>query len=297
MRAIDIEATTQHNKTVQNADATSVRSRKRSLGLKAIGKALWSLATPDEFTSLKPSHEGELYREDNQSGIAPRADIYLPEVDHAPSVVLVHGGGFVIGSRKMKPVRFLASEFCRAGYAVCAIDYRMIFRGGGLEQALEDVLAALLWWEKQSQSYKLDTNRIHLCGISAGATLSCLAAAKPQTDFLQSLVCFFGLYDFSALRGPLAKLFERTLVENAEWTEYAPMQQELAPLPALLLHGDADTLVYCEQAQAFAELRQSQNLQTELKTYADQPHGFMNHVTPGSKKALQDVLGFLGCGD
>ena len=281
---------------MQNAGATSARPHKRSLGLKAIGTALWSLSTPDEFTSLKPTHEGQLYRQDNQKGIAPRADIYLPEVKNAPSVVLVHGGGFVIGSRQMKPVRFLASEFCRAGYAVCAIDYRLIFRGGDLAKALEDVLAALVWWEKQAQSYKLDTNRIHLCGISAGATLSCLAAAKSQASFLQSLVCFFGLYDFSALRGPLAKLFERTLVENADWTKHAPMQQELAPIPTLLLHGDADTLVHDEQAQALAARRQSQNLQTELKIYKDQPHGFMNHVTPVSKEALQDVLGFLGCG-
>ena len=197
----------------------------------------------------------------------------------------------------MKPVRFLASEFCRAGYAVCAIDYRLIFRGGDLEKALDDVLAALVWWEKQTHSYKLDATRIHLCGISAGATLACLAAAKPQAAFLQSLVCFFGLYDFAALRGPLAKLFERTLVKNDDWTRHAPMQQELAPIPTLLLHGDADTLVYHEQAQAFAALRQSQGLATKLKTYARQPHGFMNHVTPVSKEVLEEVLGFLGSGD
>ena len=297
MRAIDIEATTQHNRAVQNADTTSARSKKRSLGLKAIGKALWSLAAPDEFTSLKPTHEGQLYRQDNQSGIAPRADIYLPEVKNAPSVVLVHGGGFLIGSRQMKPIRFLASELHSAGYAVCAIDYRLIFRGGNLAKALEDVCVALDWWQQETSIYQLDAKRIHLCGMSAGATLSCLAAAKSQASFLQSLICFFGLYDFSALRGPLAKLFERTLVKNADWTKHAPMQQELAPIPALLLHGDADTLVHDEQAQALAARRQSQNLQTELKIYKDQPHGFMNHVTPVSKEALQDVLGFLGRGD
>jgi acetyl esterase/lipase len=297
MRAIDISATTQQNTTVQNADTTSVRSKKRSLGLKAIGKALWSLATPDEFTSLKPNHKGELYREHNQKGIAPKADIYLPEIKNAPSVVLVHGGGFLIGSRKMKPIRFLASELHSAGYAVCAIDYRLIFRGGDLAKALEDVLAALGWWEKQAGTYQLDAKRIHLCGMSAGATLSCLAAAKSQASFLQSLICFFGLYDFASLDGPLAACLKRTLVPDGDWIQEAPSKQPIAKLPTLLLHGDADTLVYCEQAKEFAAKRQSQNISTTLKVFANQAHAFTNHRTAASEEALKDMLEFLGRGD
>jgi len=297
MRAIDISATTQHNTGMQNPDATSAGSRKRSLGLKAVGKALWSLATPDEFTSLKPTHEGALYREHNEKGIAPKADIYLPDVKNAPSVVLVHGGGFLIGSRKMKPIRFLASELHSAGYAVCAIDYRLIFRGGNLAKALEDVCVALDWWQQETSIYQLDAKRIHLCGMSAGATLSCLAAAKSQASFLQSLICFFGLYDFASLDGPLAACLKRTLVPDGDWIQEAPSKQPIAKLPTLLLHGDADTLIYCEQAKEFAAKRQSQNLPTILKVFANQPHAFTNHRTAASEEALKDMLEFLGRGD
>ena len=40
------------------------------------------------------------------------------------SVVLVHGGGFVLGSRQMKPMRYLAAQARRGRLSVFAFDYR-----------------------------------------------------------------------------------------------------------------------------------------------------------------------------
>ena len=98
-------------------------------------RALWLLATPPAFEPRLPHAEAERFRSRRARGIAPLADVYLPDGPGPhPSVIIVHGGGFVIGSRRMKPVRYLATRLCAAGYAAAALDYRMIFRGGRLER-------------------------------------------------------------------------------------------------------------------------------------------------------------------
>jgi len=67
----------------------------------------------------------------------------------------VHGGGFTVGSRAMKPMRLLATACRRAGWASLTFDYRLVPRGGGARtfcntperapapQAGRDLLASL----------------------------------------------------------------------------------------------------------------------------------------------------------
>ena len=214
-------------------------------------------------------------------GIAPLADIYVPVEPHGASVVLVHGGGFVIGSRRMKPMRFLAARLFAAGIAVCAIDYRMIFRGGRLEEAVDDVRAALAYWRATAASHGLDEARISLVGLSAGGSLAMLVAATEAPGSIASLACCFGVYEWDGLRGAAA-LLPRLLLRTADraaWRDRSPRQSAVA-VPTLLLHGDADGLVSVEQARAVAADRARRGLPTRLVVYPDAPHGFFN--VPGA---------------
>ena len=88
---------------------------------------------------VPPTEPDVRYRAHVAPGIEPHADIYVPATCSGASVVLVHGGAFVIGSRRGKPIRYLASRLYAAGIAVCAIDYRLIFRGGRIDEAVTDV--------------------------------------------------------------------------------------------------------------------------------------------------------------
>ena len=77
-------------------------------------RALWLLITPPRFDAVAPAHGKLTYRTGRVRGIRPLADVYVPDQPrHGASVIVVHGGGFLIGSRKMKPVRFVAICFCR----------------------------------------------------------------------------------------------------------------------------------------------------------------------------------------
>lgn len=189
------------------------------------------------------------YRDERRRGIAPLADIYTPEAARA-NILLVHGGGLVVGSRRMRPMRILAERFAREGAAVCSIDYRMMFRGGRLDEAVDDVRAALAFWTAR-------VGPTHVVGLSMGATLAMLAVDESVT----SLACCFGLYDVTHL----PRLYRSLL----RWRFDAH-----PGVPTLLVHGDADRLVPVAQAHALAAQRAALALPTRLVVVPGAPHAF-----------------------
>lgn len=262
-----------------------------------IVRALWTLASPPNFTPRRADLEGVRYSDRAAGGIAPLADVYLPEGGgpHA-SVLVIHGGGFVIGSRRMKPVRYLATRLCEAGIATAAIDYRMIFRGGRLAEALADVDAAARWWSGASEAYGIDPHRTAVAGFSAGATLALLAAAASPERF-HRIVSFFGVYDFTYLNGRLALWMRQLLLQSRDrevWARHSPLGCCAMPTPLLLLHGTADTLVPIEHARRLRARREELGLPVELVEYPGIPHGFLNDASlPESRAAADAVIRFL----
>ncbi len=279
---------------------TTLRSAPSgALRYRALADALWSLRTPAFFEEPRPTQAAVPYRRRVGRGIPPLFDVYVPSRQTTgASVVLVHGGGFVIGSRRMKPVRFLAAHLSAAGIAVCAVDYRMIFRGGRLDEALEDVCGALdAWRERAAGVYGLDPARVSLCGLSAGATLAMLAAARCEGE-VHRLVSVFGLYELDHLSGPLASVMPRLLFGTADretWSARSPRGSAQPRVPTLLLHGTADGLVPVEQARRLAAHRESNGLPTRLVIYEGAPHGFFNSpcraAEEGAREIVQHVLG------
>jgi acetyl esterase/lipase len=271
-----------------------------SLGYAGVLRSLRSLrGEPSE--AVAPAATGVRYRARAARGwsaqIEPLADLYLPATPSGASVVLVHGGGFVIGSRAMKPMRLLAARLSRAQIAVCAIDYRMIFRGGRLAEALDDVAAAHAFWRERVAGYGLDPARISMIGLSAGGTLATLAAARAAPGTLHRLVSCFGLYEIDHLQGP-ASLLPRLLFRTADrdtWRVRSPGHAEPARISTLLLHGDDDRLVPVEQARRFAARREALGLPTKLVVYRGAPHGFFNIAgSPAADAATRELIAHVG---
>ncbi|HSN28441.1 MAG TPA: alpha/beta hydrolase [Kofleriaceae bacterium] len=248
-------------------------------------RSLRSLRGDPVTAPVTPTVSGIAYRPGG-----PLADIYVPEGARA-SVVLVHGGAFVIGSRRMKPMRYLVAQLTAARLAVLAIDYRMIFRGGRLAEATDDVVDAFAFWAEQAPTFGLDPARISMVGLSAGATLSLLAGAR--CDGLAALVSCFGLYEVDHLHGP-ATVFPRLLFatgDRAAWTARSPRHAPQAAAPTLLLHGTDDGLVPAVQAERLAAHRVSQGLPTRLVIYEGAPHGFFNLAHhPAAEAAVREIV-------
>lgn len=245
---------------------------------------------------VTPTEADVRYRMHVAPGVEPLADIYIPTQPTGASVVLVHGGAFVIGSRTMKPIRFLSSRLCTAGIAVCAIDYRLIFRGGRIDEAVTDVTDAIAYWRGRLGGFGLDPSRVGVLGLSAGATLAMLAAALPSTQPIARLACCFGLYDVDHLRGRLAELLPRLLFRTTDrlaWNDRQPLYAVQPEVPTLLLHGDDDGLVPHTQSERLAEARLKLGLPTRLVIYKGAPHGFFNRPCEARDEGLREIIEHL----
>lgn len=263
-----------------------------SLTYRSLLHAVASLRGP--LDAIEPTAPAVRYRAVTGRGRPQLADCYVPREPTGASVVLVHGGAFVFGSRRMKPVRFVASQLCGAGIAVCAIDYRLIFRGGRLVEALDDVSAAVAFWQERSVWLGLDPARISIAGFSAGATLAMLAASREPG--ISRVVGCFGLYDVDHLRGRVAELLPRLLLRSPHrphWEERLPARASHSPAPTLLLHGTGDGVVPVEQSQRLASAREARGFPTKLVIYPDAPHGFFNVPSAARDEGVREIIEFV----
>lgn len=112
-------------------------------------------------------------------------DLHVPQRGGGPFPVVVyaHGGGFVLGSKRMGPWRFLLD----AGYAVASVDYRL--SGEHVyPAAVHDGAAAIRWVRANASSYGVDSEKIIGFGSSAGAyLLSAVALGGDDTNLIGSV--------------------------------------------------------------------------------------------------------------
>ena len=107
------------------------------------------------------------------SGQRLYADIYLPDRQtHSspwPTVFMMHGGGFVRGSRS--DGRNWDRWFAKRGYAVFDVDYRLA-PPISWNLAAPDVACAIAWVQGHAEELHVIPNRSLIVGQSAGATLA-----------------------------------------------------------------------------------------------------------------------------
>lgn len=143
-----------------------------------------------------------------------RLDIYQPAAagHPLPTLVWVHGGGWVAGSRRAVShwLRIVAA----AGYATVAVGYSTSRRQARYPTPLRQVNQALGWLHEQAAGLGLDTQRLVLGGSSAGAQISAQLALlgnsagyarrvgiapHPQLQRLRGLVLLSGAFDLAGV--------------------------------------------------------------------------------------------------
>lgn len=258
--------------------------------------ALYYLAIPLGRSTRKPSLVDLPTHPEITVHRDAAVDLYLPENPNGGSVILVHGGGFVVGSRKMKPVRHLATLLAEAGLATVAVGYRMV-GSGGVPAGLEDVAAAMRWWQANAPRHGLSPDAIHLLGFSAGSAMGLLAASATPDVSLKSAACLYGLYDWSALSGGPAGWL-RGQLPGAETPAGArassPIEAGQLSCPLLLIHGTEDHLTPVDQAHAMARQREDLGLPTRTQILEGAGHGFFNRASNSFvAPAIEEMVAFF----
>ncbi|HET9387970.1 MAG TPA: alpha/beta hydrolase, partial [Gemmatimonadales bacterium] len=158
-------------------------------------------------------------------------DVYTPRAPGPhPTVIQIHGGGWVAGSREGTLLRAL--PYLEMGFAVVNISYRL----GPVAEApaaVEDTLCAVRWVVRNAKEYGFDPSRIVATGYSAGGHLALAAGIIPASAGLDrrcpgqepirvaAVVNWYGITDVADLiEGPNTRSYA------VEWMGSAPNRAE-----------------------------------------------------------------------
>jgi acetyl esterase/lipase len=200
-----------------------------------------------------------------------RADVYRPVRGPGPfrAVVVVHGGGFVGGSRG--DLGAFSEALARLGYLAVTVDYTLstgnwfpatTLAQPGLPEAAsragDDVETAIDWLRTDAASLHVDPSHIAVVGYSAGAITALAVAARPD----------------AAVDGAVA--ISGAAADPAALARSHP--------PLLLLAGDQDNVIPAHLADDTCAVA-TQGGPCTVFHYGDQGHDL-----PGSP-AAPDVIG------
>ena len=220
-----------------------------------------------------------------------RANVYRPpeQADGAPSVLLVHGGGWASGDRGQ--LHGYGILLGRLGYLCVACEYRLTGEAPWPAQ-IHDVKAALRWMRANARDLRIDPAKISVSGNSAGGHLSLmLAGTQDVPEFeggggsagagtaVAAAVAFYAPTVLAALGGgelsaPVAALLGAAPAQDA-LRSASPLSYANRDFPpALLIHGTKDELVPHEASLRMHRALDEAGAPAELHLYAGAPHAF-----------------------
>jgi acetyl esterase/lipase len=238
-----------------------------------------------------------------------RLDLYRPRGDRGPlpTLIQIHGGGWVGGSKEANALRFL--PYLEMGWAVINVQYRL----GQVElapAAVEDSLCALRWVIRNADEYRLDASRIVLTGYSAGGHLALTTGITPSSEGLDrqcpgneplqvaAIVNWYGITDVvDLLEGPNTRSYAvqwlGSMTDRKEVaTRVSPLTHVRPGLPPILtIHGDADPTVPYSHALRLQEALDGAGVPNRLHTVPGGGHG--NFTVEEYQQVYETVRQFL----
>jgi acetyl esterase/lipase len=130
----------------------------------------------------------------NADGCEIKADLFGgAAVPPKPVAVWIHGGALISGSRRLSASCLVLESLLNAGFAVFSIDYRLAPETK-LPEIIEDVRHAFRWLRSRGTSLKVNTDRLVVCGSSAGGYLTLMTGfcVDPRP---KALVSYWGYGD------------------------------------------------------------------------------------------------------
>ena len=220
-----------------------------------------------------------------------KLDLYLPRnaAEPVPTLVYIHGGGWVGGSKDADVLFFL--PYIQMGWAVVNVEYRLA-RVALAPAAVEDCRCALRWVFKNAKEYKFDTTKIVVTGGSAGGHLSLMTgmltseagldrqcAASGEVN-VAAIINWYGITDVvDLLDGPDMKSY--AVLWMGSMTNREDIAKRVSPLtyvrkglpPILTIHGDADPIVPYAHAVRLRDALDKAGVPNKLLTIPGGKHG------------------------
>jgi acetyl esterase/lipase len=240
-----------------------------------------------------------------------RLDLFLPEKQEGklPVVVWIFGGAFMQNGRLQQEGG--AAWLAIKGYAVAAIEHRLS-SDAHFPAQIEDCKAAVRWLRANAAKYGLDPARFGAWGASSGGHLATMLGLTggvkdlegesgnlDQSSRVSAVVDFFGPTDFlqmdkAALPGglkhdppnsPESLLIGGPIQDNREKAARANpityITRESPPF--LIVHGDRDPLVPCNQSELLFEALRKAGVDATFYKIVSAGHGGPQFQSPVTK--------------
>ncbi|MET0535670.1 MAG: alpha/beta hydrolase [Steroidobacter sp.] len=255
-------------------------------------------STPPGFRPLRL----DLYRQ-----VAPKGP--------RPLVVYIHGGGWQSGHTRHSGAfanwpEVLAS-LARKGYVVASVEYRLSGEAK-FPAAIHDVKNAIKWLRFNAARFSIDASKTVVWGGSAGGQLAALAATScglealapvsadqgisAQSDCVQGLVAWYGVFDFNSVPESSTSAVGKYL--GCASTQCATQAALASPIthveakdpPALLIHGQLDKVVAVDQSRAFDASLRAKGVVSELMVIPAVDHSFIGDSPGATRRASLQAL-------
>lgn len=233
----------------------------------------------------------------DSDGAALMADLFTPAQGGGalPLIVAAAGGGWRRGNRQS--LQAWGRYFCGQGFAFASIDYARAASGPVWPRNAADVGMALHHFGANGPAYGIDTDRIGVLGVSAGAHLTALALLSDafETPPVRCFAGIYGVYDLMAhWQGDLAvharpgeDLTERMIGctpydDPQRFHDASPLRQitYAKAMPVFLSWGHNDREVSPTQSAAFAIALRQAGFPVRCREFDEAGHFWFSEEDP-----------------
>lgn len=228
-------------------------------------------------------HSGFSY--DSADGFSPTMDTYILNSEQSRGLVMIcPGGGYQRTTpREAEPI---AMQFTAAGWHAAVLWYSVAPRRH--PQPLQDLSRAMCLLREHAEAWRIDPERIAVCGFSAGGHLAASLGVHWQKPYLQetpgiqtgknrpnALILGYPVITSGKFRhsGSVQNLLGES-VDPALLKEIS-LELHVGPHtpPSFLWHTVADSSVPLENSLMFAQALREHNIPFEFHIYPNGGHG------------------------
>ncbi|MFO0925814.1 MAG: alpha/beta hydrolase [Gemmataceae bacterium] len=246
-----------------------------------------------------------------KSGLALTMDVFTPKKPNGYGIIFVVSGGWFSGPQAIAPPMY--AKFLERGYTVFAVVHGSQPKYT-LPEIMEDMHRSVRFIRHHAKKFGIDPEHIGVTGGSAGGHLSLMlgtagTTGKPSFDpvdrassQVQAVACFFPPTDFLNWSKPGHDMADRQLqppftaaIDYHEFDSKKALYQRItdkkklreiaravSPIshvsktsaPALIIHGDKDTLVPIYQAERMVEAYKEAGVEAKLVVRKGAGHGW-----------------------
>lgn len=230
-------------------------------------------------------------------------DIYLPDKQDnpTPAVVVIHGGGFHMGSKNGGREVQICETLADAGFAAFSIDYKLAEDSNHTHDVfpenIHDCKTAVRWIRANAGKYGLDPERIGAIGGSAGGWLAlCLGLTEGYDYFDPPGEGDTGVNAVVNLYGPTDNEWrakKHGYEVDLHWArKHSPVNWVTTNSPPLLtLHGTDDKIVLPMNAELLKRACKRVGSPHELIWVEGAPHTFP--IQNGHHDFRQRIIDFF----